>query len=76
MAYGLNWNRGSYHDDYFLYSWSFPRLLDLMRIEVRPVGKLIGAVIFSQQEVVARLFGEAMLVGTSLLSGLLLYRLI
>jgi hypothetical protein len=75
MAYGVHWKRGPYHDDYFLYTWSFHQLVNHIRVEVRPIGKLFAAVIFSQPEAVVRLFAAAMLIGTSLLSGLLLYRL-
>lgn len=75
VAYGIHWQHGPFHDDYFLYSWSFRRLLGLIHVEVRPVAILFETVVFSSPEVVARLFGEAMLVGTALLSGLLLYRL-
>ncbi|MBI5100503.1 MAG: hypothetical protein HZB33_01515 [Nitrospirae bacterium] len=75
LAYGVYWKHGPYHDDYFLYSWSFKQLVDILHYEVRPVGKLIGAIIFSAPEIVVRMFSASMVIGTSLLGGLLLYRL-
>lgn len=74
LAFGIHWQRGPYHDDHFLYSWSFAKLIDFIGAEVRPLGKLIGAFIFSQPEIHARVFAAAMLVGTALLAAYLVYR--
>ncbi len=74
LAFGIHWQRGPYHDDHFLYSWSFSKLIAFIGAEVRPLGKLIGAFIFSQPEIHARFFASAMLVGTALLAALFVHR--
>lgn len=74
LAFGIHWQRGPYHDDHFLYSWSFRKLIAFIGAEVRPLGKLIGAFIFSQPEIHARVFASAMLIATALLAAHFVYR--
>lgn len=77
LAHGIHWERGPFHDDYFLYSWSNKPLsdwIDWVLNEVRPVSKLLMIIIFQSSEIVMRVAVIFAIAATAALAGLLVYR--
>lgn len=77
LAHGIHWERGPFHDDYFLYSWSTKPLSDWMDwvlIEVRPVSKLLMILIFQSSELIMRVLVIFAIAVTAAFAGLLVYR--